>query len=306
MRAWLALLVAAACGGGGSTGDDDGGQPDAAVDAPDGAVTPGWTTLIERTWQLAPATEAFRCVRVKIVADTYISAFHVKSPPGTHHELLTISQTATPLGSYDCDASNTDMQMLFAGGIATDDLVLPPGVAIKLPANTYINLNLHVANFSDEMISGTSGVEIKTLAASEVVHEAEAMFLGTFDIHIPPMTMNAVEQGSCSIPQQWNVVNLWPHMHSFAKHQKVTVRRNANGTIDTLLDASYSYMEQKHYPMLPNVQLNPNDELRVECVYDNTTNAEVLYGDSATQEMCFAGFYKYPANGLSKYFCAQL
>ena len=132
------------------------------------------------------------------------------------------------------------------------------------------------------------------------MHEAEAIFLGTFDIHIPANTINVVEQGSCSIPAQWNMVNLWPHMHSYAKHQRVTVRRNSNGAIDTLVDANYSYMDQKNYPM-PNVLLNPNDELRIECTYDNMTAQEVTYGDSAIQEMCFAGFYKWPSNGLSKY-----
>jgi len=308
MRAWLAVLaVAAACGGGGGTGDDD--QPDAAIDSPDGSTGPGWTTLIERGWQLGPSSEAFKCIRVKVPADTYISGFRVKSPPGTHHELLTISSTAAPLGQYECDATNTDVQMLFAGGIATDDLVFPAGVAIKLPKDTYINLNLHVANFTDTAMSCTppscsSGIQIKTLTAAQVVHEAEAIFLGTFDIHIPPASTGWIEQGSCVIPADWNVVNLWPHMHGYGKHQKVTVRRVANGQIDTLVDANYSYMDQKNYPM-GNAALNTNDELRIDCTYDNPTPGEILYGDSAIQEMCFAGFYKYPSNSLNKYFCSQ-
>ena len=310
MRAWLALiLAAAACGsGGGGTGDDDD-QPDAAIDAPqDGSTQPGWTSLIERGWSLQPSTEDFKCVRVKVPADTYISGFRVKSPPGTHHELLTISTTAIPLGEYECDALNTDMQMLYAGGIATDPLVFPPGVAIKLPANTYINLNLHIANFTDQPITCTppactSGIEIKTLPASEVVHEAEAIFLGTFDIHIPPMSTGWQELGSCSVPQEWTVLDFWPHMHSYGKQQRIKVRRNGGAT-ETILDQPYTYTEQKNYPM-PNMQIHVNDELQIECIYNNPTMYELTYGDSATQEMCFAGFYKYPATGLTKYFCAQ-
>jgi len=309
MRAWLsvAVLVAGCGSGGGTTGDDD--QPDAAIDTPDGSVGPGWTTLIERGWQLGPSSEAFKCIRVKIPADMYISGLRVKSPPGTHHELLTISTNASPLGQYECDATNTDMQMLYAGGIQTDALVFPAGVAIKLPANTYINLNLHVANFTDTAMSCTppacmSGIEVQTIPATEVVHEAEMIFLGTFNIHIPSPSTGFVVQGSCVVPAGWNLLNLWPHMHSYAKHQKVTVRRASNGQTDTLLDTNYAYTDQKNYPM-QNAALAPNDTLQVDCTYDNNSGAEVIYGDSAIQEMCFAGFYKYPSNSLNKYFCSQ-
>lgn len=309
MRAWLSVVVlVAACGGPNGTGDDDD-PPDAAIDTPDGSTQPGWVTLIERGWQLGPSTEAFKCIRVKIPQDMFITGFRVKSPPGTHHELLTISTAGTPIGQYECDATNTDVQMLYAGGIQTDPLVFPAGVGIKLPANTYINLNLHVANFTDTAMSCnppgcSSGIEVQTAPAANIQHEAEAIFLGTFDIHIPATTNGWVEQGGCQVPAQWNLLNLWPHMHGYAKHQRVSVTRASNGTTDTLLDTSYSYMDQKNYPMT-NVALQINDQLKVECTYDNPTPGEIQYGDSAIQEMCFAGFYKWPTNNLNKYFCSM-
>lgn len=292
-------MAAAACGsGGGSTGDDDDAPPDAAD--PDGGTTPGWTSLIQRSWQLGPTVEDFKCIRVKIEQDTYISAFHVKSPPGTHHELLTVSTTSSPIGAYDCDALNTDTQMVFAGGIQSNDVQLPTGVAIKLAAGTYINLNLHVANFTDQPISGVSGIEVKTLNASEVLHEADAMFLGTWNIHIPPGATADMETGSCVAPIDWHVIALWPHMHSLATHQNVKVRR-AGGAIEFLHNADYSYTEQKNYPMT-NVTINTGDELINECFYNNPTTQEVVYADSAVGEMCLTGFYKWPAGG-GKYLC---
>lgn len=300
------MLAAAACGGGGSGIGGDDQQPDA--NGSDSGTGPTWTTLIERGWQLAPSSEAFKCIRLKIPADTYLAGFRVKSPPGTHHELLTFSSTSGQVGAYDCAGDNNEMQMLFAGGIQTDPLVFPAGVAIKLPANSYINLNLHVANFTDAAMSCTppacsSGIEVLTIPASEVVHEAEALFVGTFDIKIAPNSVNQFEYGSCSIPEQWTLLNLWPHMHGYATHQTVKVDRGG-GVIDTLLDHDYSYTDQKNYPM-PGVVLNPNNTLQVECEYNNPTNFEIVYGESAVQEMCFAGFYKYPADGLPKFFCAQ-
>lgn len=280
------------------------------MDGSDGGTDPGWTTLIERGWQLPSNNEGFKCIRVKIPSDTYISAFRVKTPPGTHHSLLTISTTTTsPIGSYECDATNTDMNMLFAGGIGTDDLVFPAGVAIKLPANTYINLNLHVANYTDQAMSCTppacsSGIQIKTLTAAEVMHEAEAVFLGSFNITIPPMSVDHMVANSCSVPATWTLLDLWPHMHEYATRQRVKVRRAANSQVQTLLDQPYTYTEQKNYPMT-NAVILPNDELQIECLYTNPTANTIYYGEIASQEMCFAGFYKYPATGINKYFCSQ-
>ena len=298
MRAWLVVFAVAACGGGGAgTGDDD--QPDAAIDTPDGA-TPGWTTLIERNWQLSPVTEDFKCVRVKIDSEMYISGFRVNSPTGTHHEILTVTQPTAAEGNYDCSAENLDQQMLFAGGIQTNDLVFPAGVAIKLPANTVINLSLHLANYSDDPISGTSGIQVKTVSASQVVHEADMMFLGDRMFTIPANSSNVTITNGCSIPAAWTILNLWPHMHKLAKHQRVQ-RLDSSNQLTTILDDNYSYTDQKSYAMT--VPLEINDQLKIECTYDNPTSSDVLYGENANSEMCMAGFYKYPAGG-TKYLCA--
>ncbi|HEU4616202.1 MAG TPA: hypothetical protein VFS15_29090 [Kofleriaceae bacterium] len=313
MRAWLCVaLVAAACGGGSGIGDDDD-QPDAGSDAtPDAPVADGWTKLIERSWQLGSNIEQFKCRRIAITEDTYISGFRALSPTGTHHELLTISTDSTaPVGDYDCSSSTQDPKLLFGGGIASNDFEFPPGVAIKLPAGSYINLNLHLLNVSDSTLSGTSGVYVKSVPANEVVHEADMMFLGTYAINVPPNNTPTVVSGSCVTPMDWTIINLWPHMHSYGVHQKVTVRRGGTSNVSTLLDADYSYTEQKNYPM-PSMLIHANDELRVECTYVNDTNLtnppgyEIVYGESASEEMCFTGFYKYPAGGGNAYACAPM
>jgi hypothetical protein len=310
MRAWscaAVVAVAAACGGGGGGGGDDE-QPDAGDGSSDSGTEPGWTTLIERNWSLGTVQEGYKCVSLKVTEDMYIGAFRAKAPTGTHHSLLTTSATPfTMPGNYDCDATANSMQMLYGGGIGTQAFALPTGVAIKLPKDTYINLNLHVANRSDDPISGTSGIEVKLVPANEVVHEADMIFLGTFGIHIPPDSQQHVEPAMCSAPTTWNIVNMWPHMHGYATHQRVWVVRDGGATMN-LIDADYSQVEQKNYPMT--VKVNTNDQLWVECRYVNTTNVThppgfmITYGESATQEMCFTGMYKYPKGG-TMYGCVE-
>ena len=301
------VLAAAACGGGGAgTGDDDDGQADGGIDAAvDGAVPEGWTMLIERSWQLPDSpTEAYKCRRIQITEDTYIGGFRAMSPTGTHHEVLTISTgPVSPVGNYECDSQSNDPQVLFGGGIASNDFELPPGVAIKLPAGSYINIDLHLLNHTDGSLSGTSGIYVKTVAPADVVHEADMMFVGDRRFTIPATGTPYAVTGDCTAPVDWHIVNLWPHMHSYATHQKVTI--TSGGTVlDTLLDTDYSYQEQKNYPQ-SDVVVQTNDTLHVECTYVNDTGYPIDYGEGAAGEMCYAGFYKYPAGG-DPYGCAPV
>ncbi len=318
MRAWLAAVcVVTACGGGGAgTGDDD--QVDAAVDAPaDGAVTPAWTSLLERTWQIQPAAEQYRCVRKRIDVDTYVSGFHLSSTDGIYFAMLTIVRSGgapTPNGAYDCSSADVDDEMIFAGGVGTDDVVFPKGVAIKLPAGSYIKLNLQLLNPSTtSYTNGKSRIDVLTTPAADVVHEADMMFLGTFDVRVPPTNQPYQELGSCGITGDWTVVGLWPRMKRYATRQTVTVRR-AGTQIDTpVLDVPFSFDEQKNYPM--QTVLHPNDQFTVACTYVNNTKItdppsgyEVEYGENTNKlsEMCFTGFYKWPATHQQKYACAPL
>jgi hypothetical protein len=297
-------LGLAACGGGGDGGGGGGG----GSTVPD-PVEPGLTALIERSWTLDPLVEDFRCRRIRIEEDTYVSAFQARAPAGTHRMYLSISSTGTPLGDYDCNmAVINGEQMVFGGGAGSDDIEFPAGVAVKLPAGKYLNLIVHAHNSSTTSpLTGTSGVFVKTVPASEVQHEADMIFLGTFDLHIPPTNQSWIEPGSCVVPDRWTIVNLWPVMNRYGKHQKVTVRRGDN-SIETLLDADHSPSAQRNYP-LPSTVFEPNDELRVECTYVNDTNItyppgfEIQYAESVIGEMCFTGLYKYPTGG-NPYFCA--
>ncbi|HEX5063529.1 MAG TPA: hypothetical protein VFV99_29330, partial [Kofleriaceae bacterium] len=77
----VGLLVAlAACGKDPATAGDDESTPDA------GEITPtGYTRLIGRTWELPAGANIYKCARVTVPADMYITTIIVKKPLGTHH-----------------------------------------------------------------------------------------------------------------------------------------------------------------------------------------------------------------------------
>ncbi|MDB4957281.1 MAG: hypothetical protein JWO36_4850 [Myxococcales bacterium] len=299
MRATLAaLLLLVACGGkdiglgdpdAGGSGGDGGGSGD-------GGVPAGWTKLVSRTWSLGVNAEGYRCRRIQVQDDMWISAFRAMSPTGTHHEVVTIDPSGTSTGDYNCNAGTGafNSQMVYAAGVMTDDLAFPTGVAVHIPAGTWINLNLHLFNLKDTPAADESGILVKTIPAAEVVNPADMTFAGTYSISIPSDNQPHTAIGGCTAPTDWHVFTLWPHMHQTATHQALTVTHA--GAPSTLLDTAYQFGEQKNYPMAETI-VHQGDQVQVTCTYVNNTGATITFGDSSTSEMCFTGMYKYPAGG---------
>lgn len=305
MRAyWALVVVLAACGNPAATGDDamtDGGSGDGSM----GDAGDGWTTLIERSWTQIAASESFQCRQIRIPQDMYISGFRAVTPTGTHHEIVSITTGSTLVGDYPCTptALSNNPGMLYAAGIGSTDSNFPPGVALKVPAGTYVQLYIHVFNASDASLTQTSGVQVKLANPADVLHEADMMFGGRRSFTIPytdPPTPYHV-LADCGAPEDWHIVGLWPHMHDLGVHQNVAVRR-ASVVINTLLDTDYSYLDEKSYAM--DVTVTASDRVGFDCTFLNTTGNPVGASDGQNGEMCFTGFYKWPAGG-DPYYCVN-
>ena len=311
--AWLAcaligsLTLVLACGGGGGMGGDDVVADDAPdIDARPGeepdADNSGWTELIARDWSIVPG-EDYRCIRIAVEEDLYITDFRALSPNGTHHTVLTVADGGT-LGEDDnCGAGTLDSEMLFASGVGTDDLSFPDGVAIKIAAGRTIHLNLHLFNTQPSgSIDGRSGILVKTVPSVTPDKEAEMFFAGTFLISIPAnSTGNA--SGNCDFDAASTLLAYWPHMHQYGTHQRVTL--TIDGVQQVLHDEAFDFNEQTNYRLDPEIQVSAGDNIAVTCTYNNTSNQTVTFGDSSEQEMCFTGLYRYPKQGTDIFECAQ-
>lgn len=294
------------CGGGAA--DDDGATPDGALgpDASvDGSIPTGYTRLIGRTWALAAGQpDTYRCVRITVAQDTYITAFQAQAPLGTHHTVLSVrdGQPNTD-GEYDCAAGSLDMNMLYASGVGTDAFALPAGVGLRVKAGQQLNLNLHLFNASDQPISGESAILVKAQPTPPPML-AEMVFAGTFAINVPAGATRTVN-GGCTLPGgvHQQLFALWPHMHQYATHQKVELIKA--GATTTLLDSAYAFAEQSYYRQEPVIAVDGGDRIAVACTYTNTSGRAITFGDSSNQEMCFTGMYLYPARGAGIFDCAQ-
>ena len=296
--AYAALAVAVGCGSSSNpgTGADASTNPDkdgSVTTGPDAQDNTGWTLLAGRSWSLNVGEhDKYECTRLLVPTDTYIIGFRALSPVGTHHSVLTISTTSQTVGDYDCNAGSLDYQMLYAAGVDTDDLMFPTNVGMRIPAGSYINLNLHLFNASDNPETGTSGVLIKTVPASQAssLTLADMTFAGSMHFSIPANNTETMVTGGCKPTTDWHVFTLWPHMHQIANHQTFTV----DGV--KLLDTNYAFTEQRNYPMTDTL-VKAGSVITTTCSYLNNTGHTVSFGDSSMDEMCFTGIYKYPAGG---------
>jgi hypothetical protein len=285
----VSVLTLAACGGGGS-GDDTPEE---------------FTRLIGRTWAVPAGNfDTYKCTRIRIPEDMYVTAFRSQAPVGSHHSVLTMSRANNlTMGDYDCDVGALDLQMLYAGGIGTDDLAFPEGLAVRLNAGDSLNLNLHLFNAGETEISGDSAVMVKTVPVDEVEHEVDMIFAGTFDIDIPPDGQPHTVSGGCTLGSDYTVLAWWPHMHQYARHQKVSVIRD--GTPTALIDDPFDFNNQRYYPEPTPRQLLTGDTIDVECTYVNDGPGPVGWGDSSNAEMCFSGMYRYPAGSGILFECVS-
>jgi Copper type II ascorbate-dependent monooxygenase, C-terminal domain len=304
----LALLAVAAvgCGGGNQMdgGGDDSPPPiDSSVTPDSPPPPPGFTRLIGRNWSLqAGLQDIYRCVRITIPQDMYITNIIAQAPLGTHHTVLSIMPGTD--GEADCGVGTLGLQMLYASGVGTSPLEFPSGVGIKVAAGTQIHLNLHLYNASDQTLTGDSAILVKAQSTPPPML-AEMVFAGKIRFSIPATPQqDYIVQGGCTVNTPYKLFAVWPHMHQLAKHQRVELIRGTTTTV--LHDLPYQFSEQKYYPQAPELQVQANDRIVVKCTYFNNTGKDISSGDSSDQEMCFSGLYRYPATNSGLFSCSSL
>jgi hypothetical protein len=299
MKAILVAILLVGCGSNGTDpmmgGDDEPPTPDAPP------IPEGYTRLIGRTWSLPGGQpDTYRCVRFTVPEEMFITSIQAQAPFGTHHTVLSFAAggngTTGADGEQNCSVGTIGRVMMYASGVGTSPLDFPTDVGLRIPAGTQIHLNLHLFNATDNDISGDSAILVKAQTTPPPML-AEMVFAGGFLFQIPANNPSFTYSAGCDIPASspgFTTFAVWPHQHQLGTHQKITVTRA--GTDHVLHDGAYSFNEQNYYLPIPMFDVQANDRIRVACTWDNSgNNSMVFFGESSTEEMCFGGFYRFPA-----------
>lgn len=207
-----------------------------------------------------------------------------------HHWILYSSATAVTDGSHsDCPTgSHAGGQYVVGWAPGAPNLEMPADVGLQMPGAGY-NLEFHY-NAKTAGHTDSSGVKVC------VTRTPRAKAAAVHPLGQEPFTISGAGSttGTCKPrgPFPITIMSSGPHMHLKGTHMKTIVKR-ANGTVETLIDEPFNFMNQIAYdtPMV----INEGDTLETTCTY----NSSATFGTGTSEEMCYNFVMAYPAGALA-------
>jgi len=307
----LALLVGFSflgCGGGsGTNGNGDGGNSIDSSTTVDAEVMPPnskMVRLLSAPFSIPAGQEFYQCTRVNATEQLDVLKIIPVSPNGVHHEVFAVDPTKAAEGTSqaDCGPIGFDWKPLFASGVNSPSLSMPPGVSLRIGNGEQMVLNLHLYNATGSTITGTAALDALVSTDPTGLEIAGVPFIG------PPPIGQRIPAGlmmsdRCKLSRDTKFFAVFPHMHKHGRHIKIWAQP-AGGTEQVVWDRDYDFQDQTFGSFAP-MQLRAGDFIHVACTYDSG-GANLELGDRTDQEMCFAISYVVPAVAtlMSSPFCS--
>ena len=281
-------------------------QPFASLPAP--AAGTGYQLKVDQFDVAANfERELFNYRKVGNTSDVYVSRIETSMRPFSHHFVLYTLDAKMPpnfIPKEDVvrDIRNPDGTLNFANMVAMgyhiflggsmqprSDYVFPAGMALRIPANAAIDLNVHYANRTSNLVQGEAYVNLYTIPASQVVHQLSTLNLQNSNLVLPAGQVT-VAQKDFTFSGQTTITGLTSHMH--ARGTKFQIRIVGGPRDGELV---YENADWEH-PQLVNyavpIVLEKGQGLRSIVTYNNTTPSPIYFGLTSDQEMdIIFGYY---------------
>ncbi len=240
--------------------------------------------------------------------DLFIDRFEISMRPGSHHFILytfgsdlppsldptphTYRDIRKPNGTLDPLTLAAMQHHVFFAGTQwpTMDFRFPPGVALRLPAGTGLDLNSHYVNRTEQTRQGEVHINLHTVPAEEVVQPAEILFLNNIEINLPPKQTTTLVK-TYRFQREVNIFQLVSHAHQHMQEFRVYV--DGGPRDGELVYVAYDW---QHPPILQfdtPLTLAPGQGLRLEATYNNWTDKTLRFGLLSEDEMMILFGYYY-------------
>jgi mono/diheme cytochrome c family protein len=190
---------------------------------------------------------------------------------------------------------------------------VPPGTGLKIEPGSKILLQMHYNTING---NGTDQTSIDVMLADTVEKEAFGSFFTDPSWPKGSMTIPAGDPdamhwfaGDASTLNGGNpfmISSVLLHAHVRAKSANLSLIK-ADGTTECLLNIpKWNFAHQLFYPLAMHRKIEPGDQLRIECHWDNSAAnqpvvngvqvqpTDINWGEGSTAEMCLAGYLGYP------------
>ena len=308
MRKSLAFVIvlAAACGKDPTTGMMGG--PDGSTGSNTGSNDPNAAFEITSPDIPLPAgTEVTKCFyfHTSNTSTVAINKWVSDMTPGSHHLILLLNEGGA---SQPADGTIEDNCSLFGGSLSNipqwtfaaasphveEDLPADDGtgkpLAQNIPAHTAGYVQMHYLNAGDTDLMVHIDVKAYALDATAPYTQTDAYITYIQGFSVPPGTSTVT--GSCPVPAGAKFWTMSSHTHKQGTEVKVT---DGSSMI-------YDNTDWEH-PLIKNWSTSPfytfaSGNLSWACTYNNPGTTTIQEGQSAaTNEMCMANEYFFPATG---------
>jgi hypothetical protein len=286
------------------------GSPDGSVppdpDAGTTECTPDVDLISPTAWNMPQVDDVYTCfgVEVPVTGDRQVIAIkpHVDNKMIVHHIVLMqapnpVSPTPTPCQAFGMATWPT----LWAWAPGVGDFSLPQEAGFPMSGTMHYVVQIHYNNIGRlQNQTDKSGFGLCTTDKLRP-NDADVMAFGTNSINIPAhgtLDQTCTYTVSPALDGR-NIFSTFLHMHKLGTQISSTV--NPGGTPVSLgSDPKFSFSNQSWTPLSPYAQLHTGDKVATRCMWQNTTDAVVKFGENTEDEMCFAIVAYYPkANMLS-------
>lgn len=225
-----------------------------------------------------------------------------------HHAVAYAMPGDHPIGTNEPCTGEENLNGIFIGGIGGEGgggLVLPEGVAFRLPRGHSLMLNNHFLNVDQDAIDGEAVLDIKfapTDPARQVITLFSNVQLG-FEI---PAGGSSQATAECQFTRDLDFMFFSNHMHDYGKRARSEVIRAGSSAPELVHeDPEWSYemqfdAEQTTWPLEGLLRIRSGDVLRTHCYWENPTTDSVKF----PREMCVGvGFFV--SDGSSSPLCVN-
>ena len=255
--------------------------------------------------------EIFVLKSVGNTKEEYVNKVQLRMRTSSHHFLANTFIEETPAEIYPTlntirelrDAQGKEVmptlqQMQYHGfafGSQTSEaeFQFPEGVALKIPANYSLDLNLHYVNKTSTPLPGEGYLNLYTTPAATVKHEALPIFLVNDELHLPAQTKTTIVK-TFTVPENetWNVFALTSHTHKLGEKFVIKLSGGTRDGEVVFTSTDWSHPEFKKFAQP--IVLKGGEGLTMEVVFNNTSNQTVTWGLKSTDEMAiiFGYYYK--------------
>jgi hypothetical protein len=271
---------------------------------------------LSMTWgpvSVPPGQESTQCIWMRLGNATEIKVhqMHNMLNEASHHLIVykddkdaTEQLTPVPCEPFTGALNTSGMIAPIAITQKADDMIfLPNRVAYTFAANQMIKLEMHYINSSDETKTVQATVDFFVADPATIDHEASILFAGSPDIDIAAGETKTLHQ-YFQVPNyldlsQSKIFAITGHTHKLGTQVAVRVAPSKMGMMTEVYNPNpfkWDEPETRSFNGDP-FSVPTGGGLDFECTWKNTTNQQVTFGESATDEMCFFWAYYYPSQG---------